>query len=374
MRLLDRYLLRELLTPLSACLGGFLLLWITSDLLRELDEFQSAKLRAWEVVEYYVVTSPDFLVIVLPMALLLALLYALTNHARHHEISAIRAAGVSLWRLSLPYFVVGLAGTVALFLLNEFGVPDSKDRGERIKRRHDSRAQQSDAHDVSLNLGFTNAPAGRLWFWHSYNLNTHEMLGPQVDYRLPDGSVSWLTATRAQYTNGVWVFYGVREYNDDPRVNPGLMPTLATNLLPMPQFTESPGQIRSVINISSGQGLLGVGKADLPLRQILDYLHWNPRPPQVEYDRLCTKLHGRLAAPWTCLVVVLIAIPFGAASGRRNVFFGVAGSVFLCFAYIFVQQLGLTLGMGGHVPPWLGAWGANLLFGTTGVWLTARVR
>ena len=44
----------------------------------------------------------------LPIALLLALLYALTNHARHNEITAMRAAGVSLWRLCVPYFVIGL--------------------------------------------------------------------------------------------------------------------------------------------------------------------------------------------------------------------------------------------------------------------------
>ena len=122
MRLLDRYLLRELLTPLGYCLGGFLLLWITSDLLRQLDDFQAARLGMWDVIEFYAVTCPEFLATVFPMALLLALLYALTNHSRHHEITAIRAAGVSLWRLALPYFAVGFAGTVALFVLNEFAV------------------------------------------------------------------------------------------------------------------------------------------------------------------------------------------------------------------------------------------------------------
>ena len=48
------------------------------------------------------IRTPELLVLVLPVAFLLALLYALTNHARHHELTAIRAAGVSLWRLALP--------------------------------------------------------------------------------------------------------------------------------------------------------------------------------------------------------------------------------------------------------------------------------
>jgi len=58
-----------------------------------------------------------------------------------------------------------------------------------------------------------------------------------------------------------------------------------------------------------------------------------------------------LAAPWTCLVVVLIALPFGAASGRRNVFVGVASSILICFIYFVLQQLGLALGRGAMCRP-----------------------
>jgi lipopolysaccharide export system permease protein len=74
------------------------------------------------------------------------------------------------------------------------------------------------------------------------------------------------------------------------------------------------------------------------------------------------------------LVVVLIAIPFGAASGRRNVFVGVASSILICFVYFVLQQVGLALGTGGWLPPWLAGWCPNLAFGITGLWLTSIVR
>jgi lipopolysaccharide export system permease protein len=96
--------------------------------------------------------------------------------------------------------------------------------------------------------------------------------------------------------------------------------------------------------------------------------------PRADASWLLTKFHGRLAAPWTCLVVVLIAIPFGAASGRRNLFVGVAGSIFICFAYFIIQQVSLALGSAGHLPGWLAAWLPNMIFGTAGLVLTARVR
>src|SRR5438270_802330 len=130
MRLLDRYLLRELLIPLIYCLGGFLIFWVFADLFANFGEFQRKKLLIQDLAEYYVVICPEFLVMVLPMALLLALLYSLTNHSRNHEITAIRAAGVSLWRLCLPYLAIGFLGSVLLFALNELWVPESADRAE----------------------------------------------------------------------------------------------------------------------------------------------------------------------------------------------------------------------------------------------------
>ena len=104
MRLLDRYLLRELLAPLCYCLAGFLILWDAFDLANELHGMQERGLGFGDVASYYFFKTPEFFINVLPMTLLLALLYTLTNHARNNEITAIRTAGVSLWRLSLPYF------------------------------------------------------------------------------------------------------------------------------------------------------------------------------------------------------------------------------------------------------------------------------
>src|SRR6266540_1111846 len=115
MRLLDRYLLRELLIPFGYCLIGFLIFWISFDLFAELSNFQKLKLTAGDVLAYYVIKTPELLVVVLPIPFLLDLLYSLTNHARHHELTAIRAAGVSVWRLCVPYLGIGLAATFCLF-------------------------------------------------------------------------------------------------------------------------------------------------------------------------------------------------------------------------------------------------------------------
>jgi lipopolysaccharide export LptBFGC system permease protein LptF len=222
-------------------------------------------------------------------------------------------------------------------------------------------------------VGFDNTRGHRTWLIGEYHVKTAEMLKPQVDWTLPDGSIHRLYADRAIRTNHVWMFFNVEKYSQANASAPQL-PSLQTNVLAMPEFDETPAAIRSEIKINAYETQRRTRKADIPLMDIWGYLRLHPHPPRAVSGWLFTKLHGRLAAPWTCLVVVLIAIPFGAASGRRNLFVGVAGSIFICFTYFVIQQVGLALGSGGHLPAWLAAWLPNLIFGVIGLVLTARVR
>ncbi|MEJ0088770.1 MAG: LptF/LptG family permease [Limisphaerales bacterium] len=373
MRLLDRYLLRELLTPLAYCLGGLLLLGNCFSLFGELEKLQERKLHLLDVLEYSVAITPEFLIMVLPITLLLALLYTLTNHSRHNEITAMRAAGIGLGRICVPYFIVGCALSVALFMLNELVVPQSTEWKSRILARYVQKPGDVESKTQFRNFGFTNTRGHRAWFIGEYRLTTAEMLKPQVKWNSPDGSIKLLRADRAIRTNDVWTFYNVAEYSQADDSAP-VVPSLVTNVLAMPEFDETPKQIRSEIKISSRQSLRRSRSLDIPLADILAYLRLHPDLPPADSGALFTKFHGRIAAPWTCLVVVLIAIPFGAVTGRRNLFVGVAGSIFICFAFFVLQQVSLALGAGGYLPAWLAAWLPNLIFGTLGLVLMLRVR
>jgi lipopolysaccharide export system permease protein len=373
MRLLDRYLLRELLVPLLYCLGGFVLFWVFFDLFIQLNTFQSRKLHAGDIVEYYLLSLPGILVVILPIALLLALLYTLTNHARHHEITAIRSAGISLWRLCVPYLVLGFLGSLVLFWLNEFVAPDGSAAADDVLIRREEKRPGGPGPEWVQNLAFNNSRDGRTWKIGLYNIETGEMKNPIVIWNLSDGSTRWLAADRAVQRRGIWYFYNVREYTGSPDSNSTLVPLVQTNVVSIPAFTETPGQINSEVKLANAN-FRSARRADVPLTEIRNYLRFHPTPLPADRAWLFTKLHGRLAAPWTCFVVVLMAIPFAAASGRRNVFVGVASSIVICFAFFVVQQLGLALGSGGLVPAWVGAWFPNLSFAAAGLIMTARVR
>jgi lipopolysaccharide export system permease protein len=372
-RLLDRYLFRELLIPLTYCLGGFLLFWVSADLISNLDKFQEDRMRIRDVFVFYVFKTPEFLSVVMPVALLLALLYTITNHARHHELTAMRAAGLSLWRICLPYFVVGLLLSVLVYLLGVRWLEDSIERSEQIQLRRVAHVNEDAGRVWEQNVNFRNDREDRVWRIRAFHRETGEMRDVWVDWRLPDGGRAQLLAERGERVNQIWRFQQVRlfvpQYPEDPAPRQQVMDALA-----MPEFSETLGQIRSQIKINQLSRVTAARRVRLTVDEIHDYKYLHPNLRPETQAMLDTQLHAALAAPWTCLVVVLIAVPFGAPSGRRNVFVGVSCSIFVCFLYYLCQRLGLALGTSGYMAPVLAAWLPNGLFSLAGIILTSRVR
>ncbi len=343
MRLLDRYLFRELFTPLAYCFIGIQVFLICIVVFSDAGKIGDAKLNFGETLEYAAASTMGNLTIVMPVCLLLALLMTITHHARHNEITAMRAAGISLWRICVPYFIVGLVASVLLFVLDETIVPRCTDWAYRtINRNNPSATGLKDVY----NFAFTNGRAHRNWVIRGYyHPGSPEIPHPLVRWSLPDGSSRLLSADKGVYTNGVWFFYDAAELSQADVLSLSV-PLYSTNVtaLAMPEFDETPEGIAREIKIAA---YFNRHNGNLALGDIRDYMKWHPTMSKGDRGWLLTEMHGRIATPLTCLVVVLIAIPFGAAPGRRNLFFGVAGSIFICFTYFVLQRASFAFGSSG---------------------------
>ena len=285
----------------------------------------------------------------------------------------MRAAGISLSRLSLPYFAVGFVLATLMFFVSEIWMPDSLAAAERLLvERQMGRATA--AANWERNVAFSDSAKKRIWFIEAYNLKTYDMVRPRIEWTLVTGTRREISGQQGYWNGSAWVFTNVQELVYPPIRGALPGPPIETNLLVLSELSETPDQIASEIKIAriKNNNLRQIRKTVLSIREILAYQ--SRHPGEEEGRMLDTKLHGRIAAPWTCVVVVCIALPFGALSGRRNVFVGVASSIIICFTYFVLLQVGLALGVRGYVLPWVAAWGPNLLFGIAGLALTWRLR
>jgi len=369
-RLLDRYLLRELLVPLGYCLGGFLIFYVAFDLVFQINRFLDAHLAFVDIVEYYVVTLPELLVEqVLPVSLLLALLYATTHHSRYNELTAIRAAGISLGRLAAPYFATGVVFGAVVFLISQFWLPSADDEARLILERHQA---ESNGRDQAVKLDLLNEATHRQWDIGQFNLRNSEMSRLVLTTKFPDGSISRIQADRAEYRNGKWFLNNAVTWAQAPDQRAPLL--VGTNAVLPLTVSETPAWFRSEIKFNSLRTADAAKGPQLSIRQIMEYLRLHPQIDADRKARLLTQWQKQLAAPFTCLAVVLIALPFGARAGRHNVFVGVASSIFICFAYFILQRISFALGVGRYLPPVVAAWLPNVICGGTGLVLLARAR
>ncbi|HEY3860345.1 MAG TPA: LptF/LptG family permease [Verrucomicrobiae bacterium] len=367
---MDRYLLRELLVPLGYCLGGFLIFYIAFDLIFQINRFLEAHLLFWDIVQYYIVTLPELLVEqVIPVSLLLALLYTTTNHSRYNEITAMRAAGVSLWRLAAPYFAVGAVFGVGVFLIGEFWLSSADSKAKAIMQR---RLGDSAQRDESTRLTFANMETHRDWNIDRFNRRTYEGAHLKLETARSDGSVETVYASRVAYRDGQWVLNDAVTWLQ--KTNEPAPTVIRTNAVLSLNLPETPAWILSEIKFNTLRATDAAKGPQFSMHEIRDYLRLHPGIDADKKARLLTQLQEGLARPFTCLAVVLIALPFGARAGRRNVFAGVASSIFICFAYFVLQKISIALGLGGVLPPVLAAWLPNIVCGGAGLALLANVR
>src|ERR1700746_3316041 len=355
MRILYRYIIRNFVQVYFYCIAGFTSIWLIFDVSDNISSFIDNHIPVLLVARYYATQIPQVFIILLPVALLLSLLFALGRMSRANEIVSMLTSGVSVPRILLPLIAIGLLTVGASMALNYSLAPHA----ELARKTFLSEAQSRPARNIQGQV-FRNRTDLRTWFIQNFRLGDNTFNNVQVlQQDANDHIVMGYVAAQAYYrpATKTWDLENVRlAYYDATGniTNEEFRPTLTIE-----HWSETPFRLSSA-NV----------QADFVTRpELREYLHFNSDSPATLLAPFRTHLHYRMALPWTCLVVVCIAAPLGIGYSRRGVLSSVAAAVFLVFSMNFLVHLFLALGEGDRVSPWVAAWMPNLLFATIGLFL-----
>ena len=351
MKLIDQYILRRLAVPLSFCLLGFVMILVVHDLFESLEYFVEAEPTLFEVVYYYTRLVPSVLGFIVPIALLLAVLYSLSQLTRNNELTAMRASGVSLYRLLVPFVVVGFLFAVAVLHINErYGPGNAYWCDQYIQSiKHRERLDIN----VQRNLPLKNEVGRRIWMLGEFHEVTFDMQDVSLIQEREDGSYEVeYTAASASWLDGRWWFREVTiqayDEGNNPRGRPRHRP-----FMEIPGLTETP---RDFINeIKDNQAYMSAA-------ELGTFLATRPNLSNRTVARYRTDIHYRHALPWTCLVATLLGIPMGSHSGRKGAFLGVLLAISLFFGYYTLITYFVHLGKTEVLAPWFAGWFPNLFF------------
>ena len=352
MRLLDRYVLQSFLRAYVLCIAAFISIWLIFDISDHISRFIDDRMSFGSVVQYYLTQVPQILVILLPVSLLLALLFSLGRMSRTNEIVSMLTAGVSIPRLIAPLLAMGLLTTAVSAALNYSLAPHAE---EAQKMYFDS----GRAAGTTAQL-FRSRRDNRTWFIQRFRPQQNEFRNVQVlQQDENDNIVKNYLAASASYDAAAqaWSLQGVKVVNYDAPGN--ITSEESAESLVITDWSETPFRLAST-NM----------RADfLSLPELRDYIHFNSDFPRNLLAPFATHLQYRIALPWTCFVVVLIAAPLAIGFSRGGILSSVAAAIGLMFANNFMAHFFLALGEGNRVAPWAAAWTPNVLFAIIGLLL-----
>lgn len=359
MKQVDRYLLRHFLRiltlTLAACVGIYLLV----DFFEKAGDFIEHHASATQYLSYLLNSIPLICIQVAPLAVLMSTVLTLGGLGRSNEITAMRACGLSLWRIIRPMLLAVLLICAGYLLVNEFLAPLNT---RQLTRLLDYQLQGKP--EPSFN-------SDRIWYRDDHSIINVALALPEKQllqgitvFELDDNFRlrHRLQIGTAHYSNGSWQVASVRRRTFDPRS----------------------GDLEST-SVLSDQALdLGRTPADFVraaeqhgLKNALDLWRSCRKLSAEGFDitRLEVDLQTRLAAPFACLIMAFLGVPFSLGRGRgSSIALGIGLSLAVGVGYFLLQSLALAFGYSGALPPLTAGWAANLIFLLLGVYLLLRTR
>lgn len=360
MNILVRYLFTNLLKPLAYLLLTFTLLFVIADLMDNATEFLKSGAKPLMMVHYYSLQLPALVIFIVPICLLLATLYSLSTLTRHCEIIAMRASGISIYRIVRPYMLMGLICFLFTAIVNEYTGP------KYAYRAHQLLESQTEASDdiYFQQIPYKNPTAGHSWYIESFDTRSYAMQGITLRKLRDDGSDALkITAKKGLWMDKRWWFEdGAIQRFDEQNNLLGKAETF--QIREMRDLPEIPEDFMGEAKDTAHQSSLELAK------YIRTHQFLSPetlRSKEVD-------LHHKLTMPFICIIATIIGIPVGAHTGRKGAFAGIMMAIGMFFGFYALQFFMEYLAKQMLIPPWAGAWSSIIIFFLIGSTMIHRMR
>jgi lipopolysaccharide export system permease protein len=356
LRVLDRYVLEEFVKIFVITALGFPVLTILIDLTDHVDRYISKGLPAWRVALAYLAGVPEQVFFITPAAVLFATVFSVGILARHSEITAAKASGISFHRLVRPIFALAAAASVFAFFLGEFA-PLGQERRATLLGEKELRSQTARYNFVY------RADGGRMYAIRNLSVTDRAMRGVQIEREGsgPEFPGYFLTAQTAGFAPRTgWTLRGG---------------TLRLFLGPDQEVAFAYDSLRQRAMTERPLDLTVEPKAPDQMRyaELGHYVETVDRAGG-DANKLKVERALKIAIPCTCLIIAMFGAPLGIAGTRSGPAYGVAVSLATTIVFLTLVQIMKAVGAGGVVPPLLAAWIPNALFGAAGVVLFTKAR
>lgn len=345
---IDRYLIGKFMFSLLWSLVAFWAVFIIVDLVENLDKFIDKGVPFQYIALYYVYYTPYVVILVAPVGVLLSTLFSVGFLAKTNELLAMRSAGISLWRVSLPFLAMGLFVTVLMFAAGETVYPQFERKRSDLRERLIKGAMEPER--MLLQNVFLVGSGGHIYHFRTFN--TKQNLGTDVTVQtIENGRLSQtVEMKRMWYEDSCWIGEDGGTRTFDPASDSVIgYETFGTNYFR--EWRETPEDVvRRRVNPQQ--------MTYKELRQTVTRLRGTGGDPTLEETELALKL----AFPFINLIVVMIGFPIAARTKQSGMALNFGIAMMITFVVRVLYEIFRSLGHSGALRPLLTEYAPTLVW------------
>jgi LPS export ABC transporter permease LptG len=358
-RTMDLYILQRFLSYFILLMAVFVFLFETFTFFELLDDIARHRIPFLVVVNYFRYLTPYLLYNLAPLAALVGVLVSLGIMSKSNEIVAVKASGISLYRLAVPLFVAGLTISAVMLALDETYLPYANQRQDALRNQIKERPPQ------------TYTRPQRWIFGDNSKLYNYDIFDPRQNLF---GGLTVLEidpatfkvyrrifASRARWsdTQQTWLLESgwIRDFADGSvsRYEPFRVAALQ-------ELNEPPSYFNREVRQAFQMNLYELGKYIEGL-QLAGF----------DTSALTVQWHVKLAFPIIAAIIVLLAVPFSLLVGARGATTGIAIGLSIAIFYWSLTRLLEAMGGVGQLPPVMAAWSPDIIFFFLGLYFLLKM-
>lgn len=346
MRIHDKYVLSSFWKNLILGLLAFTLIYITVDFNEQIDNFIDHDATVRQISSYYFFKIPWIVLLVLPVAVLLATVFSLGKMSRDNELTALISSGTPLVRISTSLMVTALAISLLSIAFNEFVVPRANHTAEEIMRVDIEKKRASSSARYKKDLHYQGED-GRTYYAEKYDTELKVMTKVIVQKYEGPHLIERIDAEKGFWDGLKWVFLNgaTRKFTD------GVETTTEFVRLQAPGLRVKPEDLAKE----------ELEPEEMNYTQLKEYIDKIKRRGGA-IDKYRVDLYFKFSFPFTSFLFTVLGISLTAGKRKPSMATGFGLTLLVSFTYYGILRIGQALGRSSVVHPVIGAWAGNVIF------------
>ena len=351
--LLDKYIIISFIKKLLNILSVFVTIFLVVEVIEDIDNILDHSVGFSDASMLYIYSIPQYISIAFPMAILISTVMTFTIFQKNNELTAFKASGISIYRLTIPFIIIGLISSIGMFYFENLIVTESSILKYEQERKHFKRGNKKQVNNNIL----VQLDQNRIISIEKFDHRTNIAKNISIQEFNQNTMLTRLDAEKMKWEEGYWNANKIkyRIFNEKNSYSTVSDSSLKININPI-DLTE--------INTNPQEMNYWA------LKSFISRLKNNGR----EFKKWLVDLHFKTAFSFSNILMVLFGISLSIQKPRSNLLTGVGSSIFIIFIYYVMIKSGQTMGYKGVLSPFLSVWSANILFLISGIYLLYKTR